>query len=517
MRICLFNPPNLKSGINTPEDYYSWVYRERSISLFNYVCPPDTLCQLSSLLKREYPNAEVRIFDARLAPSNDPKDVLKTIREEFMPDLVVMLIGAYTINHDIRYIAGELTTIGLLCPVEVSPELALRFYDIPLRYFVKNEVENTILCAVKDLAEKGSIEKTRGLLVREGKKLRDNGDSAKYPLKDLPMPDYASVPIEKYFKLLGADFSFKRTYFDSDRYATIFNNRGCVFNCRFCNLGIGGYDSKTAEQIAAEMRYFVENHSCNNFVFMGNEFSGNNQRAKEICGAIIASGLKVNWSSGDRVEYMDEELVALMARSGCRCLMLGVETADPKLRKKYDRQQSDAQFEKVFGWCRKYGILTYANIIGGLIDEDEETLRYNLQFIKKCRPDHISMHYFFLAPGSSFYNEMLEKGRIKHHDWSRYYWYFTERDGIYYEHGKYNTYSDLFANADLQARRLRQAIYGSKITVGNGVRGLLYVLPYIKNSEFFERVIIANFKDSAAYARLEKLVKRGFKKISYAR
>ena len=509
MIVCLFNPPNLKNRIVSPDDYYSWIYREKSVSLFNYVCPPYTLCQLSSLIKRDLLGVDVRVFDSRLSHSIEPEIILRTIREEYKPDLIVMLLGAYTLNHDIKYVPKDITTIGVICPLDVSPELAMRFHDISrIKYWVKNELERTILSTIENFKRSGAIDSTPGLLVSEGQDLRDTGDSKPYPLRELPVPDYDAVPMEEYFRLLSSDFSFKRTYFDSDRYATVFNNKGCVFSCRFCNLGIGHYDYKQPSQIIAEMRYFIERHSCNNFVFMGNEFTGNAEIAKATCQAIIESGLKAKWSSGDRVEFIDEELIYLMAKSGCCCLVFGVETADPRLREKFNRMQSNEQFKKVFGWCRKYGILTYANIIGGLVGEDEETVKYNVELIKSAKPDRISMHYFFVAPGSDFYFELLNNNALRHHDWSRYYWYWTDKEVLYFSHNRYKTYAELIETADSQGRKLRRAIYLRKLKDTRGIKRLAYMIPYIKNSEFFEKVIASNLRDDPLYYRLERWLRR---------
>ncbi|MBA3009490.1 MAG: radical SAM protein, partial [Desulfobacula sp.] len=124
---------------------------------------------------------------------------------------------------------------------------------------------------------------------------------------------------------------------------------------------------------------------------------------------------------GDRVDFLDEELICLMKESGCCFLTFGVEVISEKLRLEYNRNQNIRQFEDAMSLTRKYGIKTRLNMIAGLPGESFVELKEKLNFIKKVNPDAVAVNPFILGPASQLYRSLSQFDDIKNKKWHLYH------------------------------------------------------------------------------------------------
>lgn len=109
---------------------------------------------------------------------------------------------------------------------------------------------------------------------------------------------------------------------------------GCPFRCAYCDRHRGGLVSvRLFEDVVAEIRYLVE-HFGQESVFLYDEtFTMSRHRVVDFCRQLEQSGLEIRWSCTGRADTVDEEMVRLMAESGCEAIYYGLESgSDPILK-----------------------------------------------------------------------------------------------------------------------------------------------------------------------------------------
>lgn len=104
--------------------------------------------------------------------------------------------------------------------------------------------------------------------------------------------------------------------------------RGCPMDCSYCSTAtIEGriIRKRPVETVIKELRNYTD-AGFTRIHFVDNTFNLPPAYAKALCRGIIEEGLKIAWQGIVYPAKVDEELVELMARSGCRGVSVGVES-----------------------------------------------------------------------------------------------------------------------------------------------------------------------------------------------
>jgi radical SAM superfamily enzyme YgiQ (UPF0313 family) len=108
-----------------------------------------------------------------------------------------------------------------------------------------------------------------------------------------------------------------------------------------------------------------------------------------------------------------------MARAGCYVINFGVESGDPEILKRIEKEVDLEEVVDAFERCRKLGIRTYATFLMGNPGETEETARRTIAFAKRIRP---SLCMFFVStayPGTPMYDAALASGEVEPRWWAK--------------------------------------------------------------------------------------------------
>ncbi len=119
------------------------------------------------------------------------------------------------------------------------------------------------------------------------------------------------------------------------------------------------------------MRYIEESFAALPFeyvAFYAPTFTLNRAWTTRLCEELVERGARYPWKCATTVHHLDEELVALMGRSGCVRISVGVETlaesghaALPRLKRK-----GEDAVEALAAWCERAGIELNCFVIVGL-------------------------------------------------------------------------------------------------------------------------------------------------------
>jgi radical SAM superfamily enzyme YgiQ (UPF0313 family) len=124
----------------------------------------------------------------------------------------------------------------------------------------------------------------------------------------------------------------------------------------------------------------------------------------------------------------NEELVELAARSGCRLVMLGVETKDidglEEMNKIVNLKVGVDHYEEVFSKIHRYGIGILGYFTFGMDSDTREKMRARTDYILSSAVDLPQITVMTPMPGTRLMKRLEEEGRLLYAnfpaDWDRY-------------------------------------------------------------------------------------------------
>jgi radical SAM superfamily enzyme YgiQ (UPF0313 family) len=286
------------------------------------------------------------------------------------------------------------------------PETLLSHSEID--YVVMGEGER----AITQLATALATGKERDAQMVDGVACRGpNGNIFNQPkfienMDEIPYPARHLLPLELYDR---------RIEFIEAKPADIMSiSRGCVFNCGFCEtrkLWGNVCRSFTPQRVIGEIEDLMTKYGTRGIYFINDNFTLRKEKTKELCKLLIEKKLDLEWVCDTRVDLVDDELLSLMSKAGCKVIWFGVESGSEKVLKRIGRNTTPEQVQKAFKLCKKHGIKTACSFMIGLPDETIADMEVSLKFAKKLSPDYCQFNIFIAYPDSKLYNELLESGK----------------------------------------------------------------------------------------------------------
>lgn len=226
---------------------------------------------------------------------------------------------------------------------------------------------------------------------------------------DHPPVDPKSLPVPRYELLLGRPYN---------RY-TVQTTRGCPWRCDFCASNVmlrQVYRKRPVDHVIRDIetikrlwhRPFIEFADDNTFV--------DKQWGKELCRRLIP--LKINWFSETDISVADdEELLDLMRESGCRQVLIGLESPD---RSGLDGIELRANFkalraERYLDALRRiqaHGITVNGCFILGLDGQQADVFEKIYDFALRVPLFDVQITILTAFPGTPLYDRLLREGRI---------------------------------------------------------------------------------------------------------
>jgi radical SAM superfamily enzyme YgiQ (UPF0313 family) len=276
-------------------------------------------------------------------------------------------------------------------------------------YVICGEGEQALLELINLLDNGGNPADIKNLCYRDGDTCQQNPwRPFLTDLDALPIPNYGLIHGWKAMKGQGV--------------VSIATSRGCPFNCSFCSVILlfgRKYRVNSIDRVMDEIRQNgLQGH---HIFFCDDNFTADRKRTKELCERIIAEGLKIEWSAQVRVEAAkDEEMLDLMAKSGCYVVFVGLESINPATLKAYNKSQTVEGIRDCVVNFHRFGIKVHGMFVFGSEEDHYKVIRDTVKFSRQLDLD--SLQYLILTPvpGTPFYREMEAQNRIICRDWSQY-------------------------------------------------------------------------------------------------
>ena len=117
----------------------------------------------------------------------------------------------------------------------------------------------------------------------------------------------------------------------------------------------------------------------------------------------------------------DPELLSLIAKSGCRGLLMGFESIRPEALASSGKTKNIGKtYEQVVDALHDHGILVQACFVFGFDTDDTSVFEEAAEYIVKARFDLPQISVYTPFPGTPVFEELEREGRILTRNWSLY-------------------------------------------------------------------------------------------------
>ncbi len=193
--------------------------------------------------------------------------------------------------------------------------------------------------------------------------------------------------------------------------------RGCKFKCEFCSV-TKFYQRSHVQRPVSDVVKEVSELTQRYLFFTDDNIGVNRERFRELLAGIAP--LKVAWAAQVSIDVAnDEDLLRLMRRSGCVCVLIGFETLNPKVLSQMDKAVN-AQTEIYETACtafRKHGIGIYGTFVFGYDGDNQSSFANTLEFAQKHGFFFTAFNHLVPFPGTPLYDRLNADGRLLHQKW----------------------------------------------------------------------------------------------------
>lgn len=214
-------------------------------------------------------------------------------------------------------------------------------------------------------------------------------------ITDIPWPARDLLPRGGYRYLMATRPGF----------ATMISSRGCPFRCSFCDKGVSGsaWRARPAEDVVDELQHLERDLGIGFVNFYDDNFTLKRGRVAAICEEILRRGLRLEWKCEGRVDGVDEELLRLMRRAGCRVVAYGVESANPDTLSMLRKDIDPDEVERAFAATKAAGLRSVAYLILGAPGEGADGVRETLRFVQRIGADYAQFSSLVALPGTPLF------------------------------------------------------------------------------------------------------------------
>lgn len=419
--IMLVNPPTPDGGL--------WIRTQHRVgrrTRENMVWPQVSLAQMAALMHPQY---SVKVIDAN-AERMGWQEFTRML-DRYQPKYYLTQLTAPTLENDMFGVflakARGAKTMAFGTHITPIPRETMRAYPA-LDYALVGEPDLTVRDLVDHLEgrtgqrseemqgvferhdptykpalnEDGTVNMMgiKGIAWRKGNEIMLNMPRPfLQDLDDLPMPMHELLPLQKYrMPLIKGPFTF------------IVTSRGCPAGCTYCIKHVSyqyGVRLRSPKLLVEEMKYLKE-QGIHNIHMYADLFTVNRDQVMELCELMIQENLNIKWTCNSRVDYVDEEMLQMMARAGNRLISWGIESGNEQILKHARKGAYPDKAKRALTWAKAAGIMNWGYFIIGLPGETEATIRETIDFAKSLPLDIALFHVAAPYPGTPFFFEVVE-------------------------------------------------------------------------------------------------------------
>ncbi|HNB35461.1 MAG TPA: radical SAM protein, partial [Anaerolineales bacterium] len=370
--------------------------------------PLGTLYAASYIREKGY---EVALFDAMLAESEE--EWARSL-DEHTPQYAVIyednfnylskmcLLRMREAAFTMIRMAKERGCMVILCGADVTDH-----YDAYLKqgadYCILGEGEETLAELLDQLSAGKEAREVVGLVSRYSLIATRRPDIKN--LDSLPFPAWDLVDVAKYKKL----WLERHGYFSMNMVTT----RGCPYHCNWCAKPIWGqrYNSRSPENVAAEMKWLKENFAPDHIWFADDIFGLKPNWVERFSELLVEHDAVIPFKCLKRADLITEKTAKALAKAGCQIVWVGAESGSQKILDAMDKGDRVEDIYRAAELLHANGIQTGFFLQFGYPGETWDDVQLTLKMVRDCMPDDIGISVSYPLPGTKFHERVkLELG-----------------------------------------------------------------------------------------------------------
>jgi radical SAM superfamily enzyme YgiQ (UPF0313 family) len=195
--------------------------------------------------------------------------------------------------------------------------------------------------------------------------------------------------------------------------------RGCRFPCEFCAIQTffgRTYRPRPVDDVIAELRPLRNEKRL--FFFVDDNFAGDIKAGRILLPELAK--LQVCWITQLSINAAhDEAFVALLARGGCRGVLIGFESLDAAnlrtMKKGFNLMKGG--YSAALDSLRRHGIAVYGTFVFGYENDDADSFSRAVDFAQQEDLYIAAFNHLTPFPATPLYERLKAEGRLRYESW----------------------------------------------------------------------------------------------------
>jgi len=374
--------------------------------------PPLGLLFLSAWLKSfDIPN---EVFDTTFADRNKLYSHLENSKPE-----IIGLYSTLMTKRNIRKIMTFIKDSHVLRNTKIiigGPDArhnAEHYLNLGADVVVPGEGEETLKESI-DVITSGDLRSLRVVkgisFLDNNRQVFDTGERKPLDLKHIPLPLYDSIDVPGYLQRWKSIHGYSSM--------TINSMRGCPFFCYWCSKSVFGnsYRRRDPMSVVDEMINLKNTYQPDQVWFTDDVFTISKEWLRQFSNEIQKRKLLLPYECITRSDCLDDEILEMLKKSGCRKVWIGAESGSQKVIDLMNRRIDLGRTTEMMQRLKSSGISTGTFIMLGYQGEGWKDIFKTAAFLKKSLPDDLTVGVAYPIKGTKYF-EFVEPFFDKPYDW----------------------------------------------------------------------------------------------------
>ena len=226
------------------------------------------------------------------------------------------------------------------------------------------------------------------------------------------MPAYHLVDFKRYFP--------SATSYRNLQAINVLMTRGCPGKCSFCNSANTTLRSRSPQKVFEQIKLLHDKYGIKQIQFYDDTFTVNKKGVFELCRLIKESNINITFSCYARGDCFNDKMAEALKSAGCHQIMIGIETANPKIMNIIGKEIDTEQYKKVVEIAHTHAIEVRAGFVIGNLGETWQTMLESLEFAIELDVDFFQLSINTPYPGTQLFKQAKQENRLAHEEYKYY-------------------------------------------------------------------------------------------------
>lgn len=348
-----------------------------------------------------------------------PEEIIEQIPEDVQA-IGITSMWSYSwpiVRELIQKVKAAFPAVPLVCGGEhftAVPEHSMA--EAPIDVIVLGEGEETAIALFRALEMGMDKSVIPGICYRDeqGAVHKNERRDRIRNVDEIPWPAWELFDVEAYSEnRLVSGIYFGKT-------VPILATRGCPYQCTYCsspNMWTTRWYARSAKDVADEIEHYHREYGAENFPFQDLTAILKRDWVVQFCEEIVSRGLDITWQlpAGTRSEIIDDEVAAMLVKSGCKSLNFAPESGSERTRKHMKKMLTDEKLFRAVKAATRNGLNVGCFFVLAYPTDEKPDMKATVKLARKLGRmgvDDVSAGFFFPLPATEIVRQLEGEGKV---------------------------------------------------------------------------------------------------------